>query len=198
MNAGTASAVGSWLTRALRWASASVGALRSRRGGLWVALLLLVAVLLGVLVFLASQFEEARDRAALERDATALASDIRAQLMRNVQTLQALHSSVPRAEDWKAPADELLVAHRELVRLAWRSNGYRLLAERDSPYLASPSDATTRAERPLPEVRQACDNARRLAGPAFSSSHVWPDGEGRVAPVVQPLPWPRVSTTRWA
>jgi two-component system sensor histidine kinase DctS len=144
-----------------------------------VALLLLVALLLGVLVFLASQFEEARDRAALERDATALASDIRAQLMRNVQTLQALHSSVPRAEDWEAPAGELLQAHRELVRLTWRSNGYRLLAERDSPYLARPDNASARAERPLPEVRQACDNARRLAGPAFSSSHVWPGDQGR-------------------
>ena len=168
-----------WPARAKRWASARAGALRSRRGGLWVALLLLVAVLLGVLVFLASQFEEARDRAALERDATALASDIRAQLMRNVQTLQALHSSVPLAEDWEAPAGELLVAHRELVRLAWRSNGYRLLAERDSPYLASPIETTERTERPLPEVRQTCDNARRLAGPAFSSSHVWPAAEGR-------------------
>jgi two-component system sensor histidine kinase DctS len=149
-----------------------------------VALLLLVSVLLGVLVFLASQFEEARDRAALERDATALASDIRAQLMRNVQTLQALHSRVPRAEDWEAPAGELLVAHRELVRLAWRSNGHRLLAERDSPYLASPEDASARAERPLPEVRQACENARRLAGPAFSSSHVWPGDGGRGPAVI--------------
>jgi len=179
VNGAVKSAEGAWPRRARRWASAQASALRSRRSGLWVALLLLVAVLLGVLVFLASQFEEARDRAALERDATALASDIRAQLMRNVQTLQALHSSVPRAEDWEAPAGELLVAHRELVRLAWRSNGYRLLAERDSPYLASPNDATERTERPLPEVRQACDNARLLAGPAFSSSHVWPTDEGR-------------------
>ena len=179
MSAGAPSAVESWPARARHWASARAVALRSRRGGLWVALLLLVAVLLGVLVFLASQFEEARDRAALERDATALASDIRAQLMRNVQTLQALHSSVPLAEDWEAPAGELLAAHRELVRLAWRSNGYRLLAERDSPYLANPDDATARVDRPLPEVRQACDNARRLAGPAFSGNHVWPGDQGR-------------------
>ena len=178
MSTGAVSTAPTWPTRIRHWAGERVGALRSRRGGLWVALLLLVAVLLGVLVFLASQFEEARDRAALERDATALASDIRAQLMRNVQTLQALHSSVPLAEDWEAPAGELLKAHRELVRLAWRSNGYRLLAERDSPYLASPGDATERTERPLPEVRQACDNARRLAGPAFSSSHVWPSDAG--------------------
>jgi two-component system sensor histidine kinase DctS len=168
-----------WAARVWRRAGAWVAVLRSRRGGLWLALLLLVALLLGVLVFLASQFEAARDRAALERDATALASDIRRGLMRNVQTLQALHGNVPQAEDWKAPAGELLQAHRELVRLTWRSNGYRLLAERDSPYRASPDDAAARADQLLPEVRQACDNARRLAGPAFSRSHAWPADEGR-------------------
>ena len=168
-----------WPARVWRWLGARARALRSRRGRLWGALLLLVALLLSVLVFLAGQFEAARDRAALERDATALASDIRGELMRNVQTLQALHSQVPLAEDWEAPAGELLRSHRELVRLAWRSNGYRLLAERDSPYLASPDDTAARADRPLPEVRQACDNARRLAGPAFSPSHVWPGDEGR-------------------
>ena len=168
-----------WPVRARRWVGVQISALRSRRGGLWVALLLLVALLLGVLVFLASQFEEARDRAALERDATALASDIRAQLMRNVQTLQALHSSVPLAEDWEAPAGELLVAHRELVRLAWRATATACWPSAIRPTSPAPTTpahassgrclrcarpATTRAASPAPRSPAA------MSGPAMRAA----------------------------
>ena len=69
--------------------------MRSRRWLLWGALLLLVALMLGVMVFLAREYEEARDQAAVESDAAAVASDIRSALIRNVQTLQSLHSVVP-------------------------------------------------------------------------------------------------------
>ncbi|WP_291011298.1 PAS domain S-box protein [Hydrogenophaga sp.] len=161
-------------TSAGRWSEV----LHSRRGWLWGALLLLVSVLLSVLVFLAGEFEEARDQAALERDAASLVSDIRSELVRNVQTLQALHSVAPSAERWAAPADHLLIEHREIVRVEWRSNSYRLLAQRDTPYLASLVGHIER-DAFLPEVRQACDNAVRLSGPAFSASYFWPLSEGR-------------------
>ncbi len=61
--------------------------LRSRRWLLWGALLLLVGALLGVLVFLAGEYEEARDQEALERDAATLVGDIRSGLVRNVQDI---------------------------------------------------------------------------------------------------------------
>ena len=154
------------------------GVWRSRRAWLWTALLLLVTVLLGVLVFLAAEFEEARDQAALERDAALLVSDIRSELVRNVQTLQALHSVSASAESWAPPAADLLMGHREIVRVEWRSNSYRLLAEHDTPFLPSLSGQITR-DAFLPEVRQACDNAGRLAGPAFSGNYFWPTSEGR-------------------
>jgi two-component system sensor histidine kinase DctS len=150
----------------------------SRRGLLWGALLMLVAVLLGVLVFLAGEFEEARDQAALERDAASLVSDIRSALVRNVQNLQALHSVAPNADSWLAPATDLLIEHREIIRLEWRSSSYRLLAQRDTPYLASLAGHIER-DAFLPEVRQACDNAGRLSGPAYSASYFWPLREGR-------------------
>jgi two-component system, LuxR family, sensor histidine kinase DctS len=154
------------------------GVLHSRRGWLWGALLLLVAVLLGVLVFLAGEFEEARDQAALERDAASLVSDIRSELVRNVQTLQALHTVAPNPERWSETAVDLLIEHREIVRVEWRSNNYRLLAQRDTPYLAS-LIGQIRRDAFLPEVRQACDSAVRLSGPAFSASYFWPLSEGR-------------------
>ena len=56
--------------------------MRSKRWLLWSALLLVLA-LLGVLVFLASQYESAREQEALERDAGQLANELRNALVRD-------------------------------------------------------------------------------------------------------------------
>ncbi|MDP2418120.1 MAG: PAS domain S-box protein [Hydrogenophaga sp.] len=159
-------------------ATAPRHSLRSRRWLLWGALLLLVGLLLGVLVFLAAEYEEGRDQATLEHDAAQVASDIRSELFRNVQTLQSLHSVAPTDGSWAAPAAELLGTHREMVRLEWRSNSLALRAHRDTPYLANLTDYLNR-EQALPDVRQACDNAKRLSGPAFSPSYFWPVSGGQ-------------------
>jgi two-component system sensor histidine kinase DctS len=148
-----------------------------RRWLLWGALLLLVVLLLGVLVFLAAEYEESRDQEALERDAAALAGDIRSGLVRNVQTLQALHSLAPTAASWQDPAAELLEQHRELVRLEWRDAGLRLLAERDSSYVSDLYGQMARTQA-LPDVRQACESAQRVSGPSFSPSYFWPMSSG--------------------
>ena len=132
--------------------------LRSRRWLLWGALLALVLVLLGVLVFLATQYEESRDQAALERDAAAVSSDVRAALVRNVQTLQSLHSVAPTPDSWNGPAAELLAQHRELVRLEWRGIDLQLLVHRDTAYLPDLLGYLDRSQA-LPDVRQACGNA---------------------------------------
>jgi len=152
-------------------------ALRSRRWLLWGALLLLVGPLLGVLVFLAAAYEEGRDQAALERDAEVLASDIRSALFRNVQTLQSLHSVSPTPGSWTLGAAEVLQRHREMVRLEWRDPARRLLASRDSGYVGDLFGAMSRAQS-LAQMRQACDTAQRLSGPAFSPSYFWPLGDG--------------------
>ena len=152
-------------------------ALRSRRWLLWGALLALVLALLAVLVFLASAYEQQRDQSQLESDALALTGDIRNGLLRNVQTLQSLHSVAPSVSSWAAPAAELLAGHREMLRLEWRDPQLRLLAARDTPYMPEPFVQMGR-EQALTDVRQACENARRLSGPAFSPSYFWPLRDG--------------------
>lgn len=74
--------------------------MKSPRWPLWGALLLLVAALLTVLVFLAAEYEVGRDQAALEQDTLDVASDIRSNLLRNVQTLQSLHAFSPTPQSW--------------------------------------------------------------------------------------------------
>ena len=152
--------------------------LRSRRWRLWAALLLLVVTMLVVMVFLAAEYEESRDQTALEQDAAALASDIRSSLVRNVQTLQSLHSVAPTADSWDGPAAELVAQHREMVRLEWRDNAQRLISYRDTPFVSDLFGYLGR-DQALPEVRLACDHARRLSGPAYSSSYFWPLRNGK-------------------
>jgi two-component system sensor histidine kinase DctS len=149
-----------------------------RRWLLWGALLALVVSLLVVLVFLAAEYEQGRDQSALEADAASVASDIRSGLLRNVQTLQSLHSVSPSPSAWEAPAAEVLALHRELVRLEWRDNALGPRVARDSPYQIEPFGVLER-EQALPDIRQACDNARRVSGPAYSSSYFWPMTGGR-------------------
>lgn len=151
--------------------------LRSRRWLLWGALLALVLALLGVLVFLAAEYEEGRDQTALEADAVAVVSELRSSLLRNVQTLQSLHSVAPSAGSWGAPAAELLASHREIVRLEWRDEQLQLMAQRDTPFMGDAFSHLPR-EQALPDVRQACENARRLSGPAYSPSYFWPISGG--------------------
>ena len=149
----------------------------SLRWGLWATLFLLVVALLVVLVFLAREYEEARDQQALEQDAVAVVSDIRNALLRNVQTLQSLHSVSPTADSWGAPAAEMLTQHRELVRLEWRDNAQRLISHRDTPYLVDVFGYLDRT-RAVADVKLACDNAQRQSGPAYSASYFWPMRDG--------------------
>ena len=68
------------------------------RWGLWVLLVALVAILLSTLVWLAGRYEDSQLQSSLERDAAEAASDLRAGLTRNVQSLQALQAGTPTPE----------------------------------------------------------------------------------------------------
>jgi two-component system sensor histidine kinase DctS len=151
--------------------------LRSRRWQLWAALLVLLGALFGVLVFLAAEYEETREQTALERDAQLLTNELRNELLRNVQTLQSLQSNTPSADAWPTLAADVLDTQRDMIRLEWRDNSLRLLAHRDTRYWPNLFDVLPR-ERALADVRQACDNAQRVSGPAYSPSYFWPMGDG--------------------
>ena len=160
------------------------GFVKSHRWPLWGALLLLVAALLAVLVFLAAEYEVGRDQAALDQDATTVVGEIRSALLRNVQTLQSLNAFSPTPTGWDPPAAELLAQRRELVRLEWRDPAMQVLAQRLSPYRPDVFDLLPRSQA-LPEVRQACDAALRLSGPAYSASYFWPKRDGRGLEVME-------------
>jgi two-component system sensor histidine kinase DctS len=151
--------------------------LRSRRWQLWAALLLLLGALFGVLVFLATEYEETREQTALEQDAQLLTNELRNELLRNVQTLQSLHGTAPSPDAWPELAAQVLDTQRDMIRLEWRDNSLKTLAHRDTRYWPNLFAVLPR-ERAQADVRQACDNAQRVSGPAYSPSYFWPMGDG--------------------
>jgi two-component system sensor histidine kinase DctS len=147
----------------------------------WMAGLLVVVLLsglLGVLVFLAREYESAREQDELSRDVEAVSNDMRSELIRNTQTLQLLNSAEPDLGEWLLRADHLLQSHRELVRLEWRGPEMGLLVASNTPFLGNVFQTLPR-QQALPDIRRACEAATRISGPSYSSNYFWPIAGGR-------------------
>lgn len=145
---------------------------------LWGALCVLLLGLLGTLVFLTRAYEENRAIVQLEQNAASIASEIRSGLQRNLQDLQALpYGSNEPDLAWTNASSALLSRHRELMRLEWRNSAWHVLRAERSPYLPQLFEHLPRDS--VEEVRQACQNARRYNGPAYSPSYFWPTAEGQ-------------------
>jgi two-component system, LuxR family, sensor histidine kinase DctS len=149
----------------------------TRRIALWLALLLLVAGLLATLIWLAGRYEANQIQARVDRDAQDAASDIRAGLLRNIQSLQVLRTSSPQ---WTTDAQELLRNRRELARLEWRDASFKLLASAQSPFFNPVNAKLNVRDTSFGDLQLACERARRQSGPVYAPSHFAPvtNGEG--------------------
>jgi two-component system, LuxR family, sensor histidine kinase DctS len=147
------------------------------RWSLWALLVGLVAALLVTLVWLAGRYEASQVQSKLDRDTADALSDIRSAFTRNVQSLQALHAGNPGADGWTQQAQALLREHREWMRLEWRDRALMAHASVDTPYRPA---VFSRLGRPnaQADVALACANARRVSGPAYSSSYFVPQADG--------------------
>jgi two-component system, LuxR family, sensor histidine kinase DctS len=149
----------------------------SLRWSLWTLLIALVAALLVTLVWLAGRYEASQVQSKLERDTADALGDIRAALTRNVQSLQALQSGRLVAASWSAHATSLLHEHREWMRIEWRDAELETVAFEETPFRSSVFARFGRANAQA-EVALACANARRVSGPAYSSSYFLPQLDG--------------------
>ncbi len=150
----------------------------ARRWFLWALLVVLVTAVLAMLVWLAGRYEERQVQDRLDRDTSDAVSDLRGALVRNVESLQALHSRNPVQQDhWVQDAAGLLHEHRELLRIEWRDTGLAMLAQVDTGFRAPVFDRLGR-HNAQSDVSLACTNARRASGPAYSRSYFVPQTEG--------------------
>jgi two-component system sensor histidine kinase DctS len=162
-----------------RWRSAHT------RWSLWAILIVLVAGMLVVLVggmlatlmWLAGRYESSQIQSRLERDTADVVGDIRSALTRNVQGLQALHAGNPTPGSWTQDAQQLLHEHREFMRIEWRDAHLQLVAAADTPYRA-PVFARLGREASQSDISLACAAARRVSGPAYSTSYFVPQLDG--------------------
>jgi len=155
--------------QAPRWAS--------RRVGLWLALLALVVLLLGLLIWLAGRYESSLVQARLEHDAAEAATDIRSGLNRNLQLLQALHARERSRAEWEQQAGQVLHENPELLRLEWRGPALDVLGAAETPFRLSVFERLGRQSLQS-DVALTCTTAHRLSGAAYSASYFLPQNDG--------------------
>lgn len=148
-----------------------------RRRFLWATLLLLVVALLATLVWLAGRYEDSRLQQRLDREAAQATNELRIALNRNAQSLHALQYNNPSREVWQQQAAALMRERRELVRLEWRLDVQRTHGAVETPYRASVFELLQRGSSET-NVRQTCELAGRISGPAYSKSYFAPQGDG--------------------
>jgi len=149
----------------------------SRRWALWGLLVALLLGILSTLVWLAGRYEAGLVQSRLEEDAMQMATDIRTELTRNVQSLQALQAGSPSAEAWRLPTAELLREHREIVRVEWRDLAQAIVSLAETPHRTSVFERLGR-DSAQTDISFACAAALRFSGPAYSSSYFLPQSDG--------------------
>lgn len=156
-----------WPRAARRW----------RRVLLWAALLGLLAVAQTLLVVLTVQVESSRAQDQAENMAAEVAGDVRRDLLRASQQLQAVGWGEPSLSAWRTAAAELLKSRAELRRVEHRSASGVVLDAMDSPYGVPLFAQLPRASLGV-EAEFTCAAAGRTREPTFSRSYFVPLARG--------------------
>ncbi len=152
---------------------------RARRVWLWMALVTLLLVAQSVLVWMTLRYESARTQEQVENTATAVAAEVRQNLSRVLQSLQALLWTDPPLPQWRLEVADLLRRSPAVLRVEWRDDGNRILSAIDSPFRPPIFTRIARSDIDL-EADLACVSAARFSSPSYSRSYFvpLPDGLG--------------------
>ncbi len=147
---------------------------RSRSAGLrwslWSVLVALVAAVLVTLVWLAGRYESSLVQSKVERDTADAVTDVRNNLTRTLQNLQALVLRHTQPAAWQEEAEALLRNHREWLRMEWRGPDMAPILMAETPYRAHVFARLGR-ETALSDIAQACAYAQRISAPAYAPSY---------------------------
>lgn len=150
---------------------------RLRRVLLWAVLVALLLVAQSLLVWLTISYESARSQEQVEVTAGAVAADVKQNLSRAMQSLQALLWNDPPLPQWRADATDLLRGWPAILRVEWRNPRQEILVAVDSPFRSPIFTRIARRDIEL-ETELACVAAARLSQPSFSRSYFVPMQDG--------------------
>ncbi len=142
---------------------------------LWSMLIVLLATLLGLLVWLTGRYEASAVQSRLDTEAAAVAGDLRNGLTRNLRHLQILLPDKPAL--WASQSAELMQQRREIMRIEWRNAQLQGQISQDSPVRAPVFGRTSR-DQSQADVNLACSTALRFNSPAYSNSYFVPQADG--------------------
>ena len=151
---------------------------RWRRAALWAALVGLLIVAQSLLVALTLNYESTRAQEQVESAAIGAAAQLKQQLARDQQDLQALLWNDPSLPQWRAEAAGHLRTRPHLLRVERRDPQQRINEGVDSPFQPPLFTQFPRREMEL-ETGLACDSAQRQAAPVFSRSYFVPRPGGQ-------------------
>ena len=150
---------------------------RPRRALLWAALVALLVVAQTLLVALTLNYESSRAQDEVDAVAGEAAAEIRRDLLRTMQSMQALMWGDP-LKPWREGAEELMRGQRELQRVERRDAAMSVTEAVDTPYGVPLFRQLARDDLDI-EAEVACAAALRTSAPSFSRSYFVPAGDGR-------------------
>jgi two-component system sensor histidine kinase DctS len=145
----------------------------SRRWLLWGALVVLLLVAQGLLLWLTLNYESARAQDQTDSAAEAASTEMRRVVGRVQQSVQSLMWNDPSVAQWRADARDMLRQRRELIRLEWRDAAMRPLQVEDTPFGPPPFRQIPRDQLDT-EAHVACATATRSGNPAYARSYFMP------------------------
>jgi two-component system, LuxR family, sensor histidine kinase DctS len=158
--------------------STIVSPTRAQRLLLWGALLALLVVAQSLLLALTINFESARAQDDVDSAAAEAALEVRRELLRVMQSLQALALEDAPRSTWASRATALLAQRSGLERLELRDDVSTVVHSADAPF-APPLFAQMPRTSLAIEAELACTAARRASAPLFSRSYFVPLPGGR-------------------
>jgi two-component system sensor histidine kinase DctS len=150
---------------------------RRRRALLWGALVALLLVAQTLLVMLTLNYEASRAQEHVDEVAAIAAAEVKRDVSKALQSLQALLWNDPSPVQWRRDAADLLRNRRELLRLERRDGRLAIADVVESPY-RGPLFAQLPREQIDVEPHVACATARRTSLPSFSRSYFVPQPGG--------------------
>lgn len=156
---------------------ASLARPRRQRTFLWAALVVLLLAAQALLMTLAFSYRAARLQESVDATAATASTDLAELLARDLQATLSLPGGDAALAQWRARAEELLIARPELLRLERRDADQKVIAAVDTRSRPPLFSLLSRHDAHI-DTELACTTAQRRGGPTYSDSFFVPQADG--------------------